>query len=104
LDDLDRELERRGHRFVRYADDCNIYVASERAGQRVMASITDFLERKLKLRVNRSKSAVAPVAERQFLGFSFVFGRNGEVKRKIAAKALRRFVGVVRKKTRRNRK
>jgi len=103
LDDLDRELERRGHQFVRYADDCNIYVASERAGERVMVSITAFLERKLKLRVNRGKSAVAPVQRRQFLSFSFFFDRNGAVKRRIAAKALRRFGGTVRKKTRRNR-
>jgi RNA-directed DNA polymerase len=70
LDDLDRELERRGHRFCRYADDCNIYVRSERAGQRVMASITDFLERKLKLRVNREKSAVARPWKRKFLGYT----------------------------------
>jgi RNA-directed DNA polymerase len=103
LDDLDRELERRGHRFVRYADDCNIYVASERAGERVMASITGFLERKLKLKVNRSKSAVARVQERQFLGFTFSVDRQGKVKRRIATKALRRFGDTVRKKTRRNR-
>src|SRR4051794_27865995 len=68
LDDLDKELERRGHRFCRYADDCNIYVQSQRAGERVMASVTAFLENRLKLRVNRQKSAVAPVGERQFLG------------------------------------
>lgn len=69
LDELDVELGRRGHRFVRYADDCNIYVASERAGQRVMASVTDFLERRLRLRVNVQKSAVARPEERHFLGF-----------------------------------
>jgi RNA-directed DNA polymerase len=103
LDDLDRELERRGHRFVRYADDSNIYVASERAGQRVMVSITDFLERKLKLKVNQKKSAVAPVAQRQFLGFSFDVSSKGGVSRRIATKALRRFGEAVRKKTRRNR-
>ena len=68
LDDLDKELERRGHRFCRYADDCNIYVRSQAAGERVMASVTGFLETRLKLRVNRQKSAVAPVWERQFLG------------------------------------
>ena len=68
LDDLDKELERRGHCFVRYADDCNIYVRSQVAGERVYASITQFLEAKLKLRVNRKKSAVAPVGERTFLG------------------------------------
>jgi RNA-directed DNA polymerase len=68
LDDLDRELERRGHRFCRYADDCNIFVRSQAAGERVMASVTGFLEGRLRLKVNRQKSAVAPVGERQFLG------------------------------------
>ena len=71
LDELDRELERRGHRFVRYADDCNIYVRSERAGQRVMESITRFITQRLKLKVNETKSAVARPRERKFLGFSF---------------------------------
>ena len=75
LDDLDRELERRGLRFVRYADDCNIYVRSRRAGERVMASVTRFLTDRLKLKVNESKSAVARPAERKFLGFSFTSGR-----------------------------
>jgi group II intron reverse transcriptase/maturase len=79
LDDLDRELEQRGHRFVRYADDVMIYVESERAGQRVMASITRFIERRLKLRVNTAKSAVAPASSRTFLGFAFV-RRGGEIK------------------------
>ena len=69
LDELDSELGRRGHRFVRYADDCNIYVRSERAGQRVMASVTDFIERRLRLKVNVQKSAVARPEERHFLGF-----------------------------------
>jgi group II intron reverse transcriptase/maturase len=69
LDELDRELEERGHRFVRYADDCNIYVRSERAGQRVMASITRFIEGRLRLTVNAAKSAVARPEERHFLGF-----------------------------------
>jgi RNA-directed DNA polymerase len=69
LDELDRELDQRGHRFVRYADDCNIYVRSERAGQRVMASVTDFIERRLRLKVNAQKSAVARPEERHFLGF-----------------------------------
>lgn len=68
LDDLDKELEKRGHKFCRYADDCNIYVQSQAAGERVLASVTKFLEQKLKLRVNRDKSAVAPVGERKFLG------------------------------------
>jgi len=70
LDELDRELERRGHRFVRYADDCNIYVRSERAGERVMASVKDFIERRMRLKVNVAKSAVARPEERHFLGFS----------------------------------
>ena len=71
LDVLDKELEKRGHRFVRYADDCNIYVRSQRAGERVMASIEQFLAKRLKLKVNRAKSAVAEPRERKFLGFSF---------------------------------
>jgi len=70
LDELDRELERRGHRFVRYADDCNVYVGSERAGHRVMASIKQFIERRLRLKVNEQKSAVARPEERHFVGFS----------------------------------
>ena len=76
LDELDRELERRGHRFVRYADDCNIYVRSERAGQRVMESLQHFITKKLKLKVNEAKSAVARPWERKFLGFSFTSGRS----------------------------
>jgi RNA-directed DNA polymerase len=99
LDELDRELERRGHRFVRYADDCNIYVGSERAGQRVMESITRFLTIKLRLKVNEAKSAVARPQERKFLGFSFTAGP--EVKRMIAPKALDRFKRRVREITRR---
>jgi RNA-directed DNA polymerase len=69
LDDLDKDLERRGHQFCRYADDCNIYVSSRRSGERVMSSVSKFLEERLKLRVNRAKSAVAPVRERKFLGY-----------------------------------
>jgi RNA-directed DNA polymerase len=99
LDELDRELERRGHRFVRYADDCNIYVRSERAGQRVMESVTRFITEKLKLKVNETKSAVARPQERKFLGFSFSAGP--EVKRVIAPKALDRFKQRVREITRR---
>jgi RNA-directed DNA polymerase len=83
LDMLDKELERCGHRFVRYADDCNIYVRSVRAGERVMASISRFLEKKLKLKVNQGKSAVGRPGERKFLGFSFTKGR--EPKRLIQA-------------------
>ena len=101
LDELDRELERRGHRFVRYADDCNIYVRSERAGQRVMKSLRDFITRKLKLKVNDEKSAVARPRERKFLGFSFTGGK--EPKRRIAPKALERFKERVRELTRRTR-
>ena len=70
LDDLDKELARRGHRFCRYADDCNIYVRSHRAGERVMASMSRFLTQKLRLTVNEAKSAVARPEERKFLGFS----------------------------------
>ena len=99
LDELDRELERRGHRFVRYADDCNIYVRSERAGQRVMESITRFITQRLKLKVNETKSAVARPQERKFLGFSFSAGP--EVKRVIAPKALDRFKQRIREITRR---
>jgi RNA-directed DNA polymerase len=99
LDDLDRELERRGHRFVRYADDSNIYVRSERAGQRVMESLTRFITQKLKLKVNETKSAVARPQERKFLGFSFLAGP--EVKRVIAPKALDRFKHRIREITRR---
>ena len=73
LDDLDKELERRGHRFCRYADDSNIYVRTQKAGERVMASVRRFLEEELQLRVNREKSAVAPVQERQFLGYRILW-------------------------------
>jgi RNA-directed DNA polymerase len=101
LDELDRELERRGHRFVRYADDCNIYVRSERAGQRVMASIERFIAKKLKLKVNAAKSAVAEPRERTFLGFTFT--ANRQPKRRIAPKARARFTQKVRELTRRRR-
>jgi group II intron reverse transcriptase/maturase len=86
LDDLDAELERRGHRFVRYADEPRVYVASERAGQRVMQGITTFIEQRLKLRVNRRKSAVAPATTRPFLGFGF-YRRGGTVKIGVAPKS-----------------
>jgi RNA-directed DNA polymerase len=101
LDELDRELERRGHRFVRYADDCNIYVRSVRAGQRVMESVTRFISQKLKLKVNREKSAVARPQERKFLGFSLT--RNRKPKRRIAPKAKVRFKQRVRELTGRTR-
>jgi RNA-directed DNA polymerase len=99
LDDLDKELERRGHRFCRYADDCNIYVRSQAAGERVMASVSAFLEGKLRLKVNRQKSAVAPVGERQFLGHRL--GREGSLG--IAPKSLARAKDRLRQITRRNR-
>jgi RNA-directed DNA polymerase len=98
LDELDRELERRGHRHVRYADDCNIYVRSERAGQRVMMSITRFITQRLKLKVNEAKSAVARPQERKFLGFSFT--DDPEIRRAIAPKALTRFKDKIREITR----
>ena len=101
LDELDRELERRGHRFVRYADDSNIYVKSERAGQRVMEGVKRFLTRKLRLKVNESKSAVARPKDRKFLGFSFTSGEV--VKRRIAPKAILRFKERIRELTRRTR-
>ena len=101
LDDLDRELERRGHRFVRYADDCNVYVRSERAGRRVMESITRFITRNLKLKVNEAKSAVVQPWECTFLGFSFTSGP--EPKRRIAPQAIERLKERIRKLTRRTR-
>src|ERR1700687_830849 len=99
LDELDRELEHRGHRFVRYADDCNIYIRSERAGQRVMESISRFITQKLKLKVNEAKSAVARPQERKFLGFSFTAGPD--IKHTIAPKSLERFKQRIRETTRR---
>ena len=100
LDEFDRELERRGLRFARYADDSNIYVRSRRAGERVMESITRFITTKLKLKVNEQKSAVARPWERKFLGFSFTVGR--EPKRRIAPKAVVRFKMKVRELTQRS--
>jgi len=99
LDELDRELEQRGHRFVRYADDCNIYVRSQRAGERVMKSVSQFITSKLKLKVNDDKSAVARPGRRKFLSFSFLGSEI--VKRRIAAKAIVRFKQRVRELTRR---
>ena len=101
LDVLDKELEKRGHRFVRYADDCNIYVRSQRAGERVMAGIEKFLAKRLKLKVNKAKSAVAKPSVRKFLGFSFTGGRAP--KRRIAPQAIARFKARVRELTRRTR-
>jgi RNA-directed DNA polymerase len=101
LDEFDRELERRGLRFARYADDCNVYVRSRRAGERVMESLKRFITTKLKLKVNEQKSAVARPWERKFLGFSFT--ANREPKRRIAPKAVIRFKEKVRELTRRTR-
>ena len=101
LDDLDRELERRGHHFCRYADDCNIYVRSRRAGERVMASVCRFLTKKLRLKVNESKSAVAHPDERKFLGFRLTTG--AEPQRLISPQALQRFQARVRELTSRTR-
>src|SRR5277367_6390271 len=100
LDDLDKELTRRGHRFCRYADDCNIYVRSFRAGERVMASVSRFLTVKLRLKVNEAKSAVAQPEERKFLGFSIA---NDGSERRIAPKALDKFKTRIRDMTRRTR-
>jgi hypothetical protein len=88
LDVLDKELEKRGHHFVRYADDCNIYVRSQRAGERVMTSIELFLTKHLKLTVNKAKSAVAAPQVRKFLGFSFTSGTN--TKRRLAPASIGR--------------
>src|SRR5438046_1377799 len=101
LDELDQELERRGHHFVRYADDCNIYVDSERAGQRVMESVTHFITHRLKLKVNQAKSAVARPGQRKFLGFSFTSERKP--RRRIAPKAIVRFKERIREQTCRTR-
>ena len=100
LDDFDKELERRGLRFCRYADDCNIYVRSLRAGGRVKVSVSRFLIRKLKLKINETKSAVARPEERKFLGFSI---SNDGSERRIAPKALAKFQMRVRELTRRTR-
>ena len=99
LDDLDKELERRGHCFCRYGDDCNIYVRTQQAGERVIASVTRFLEERLRLRVNWEKSAVAYVAERQFLGYRLL--RDGRLG--IASRSLERAKRRIREITRRNR-
>jgi RNA-directed DNA polymerase len=98
LDELDKELEKRGHKFVRYADDCNIYVKSERAGLRVMEGVSRFISEQLKLKVNASKSAVDRPSRRKFLGFSFTGGR--QPKRRIAPRAILRFKQRIRELTR----
>lgn len=98
LDDLDRELERRGHRFVRYADDVNIYVRSRRAGERVLASVKGFLEKRLKLRVNLEKSAVDRPWRRVLLGFTFI---SRDLRRRVSDKALKALRCTLKEKTRR---
>ena len=102
LDDLDKELEKRGHKFVRYADDCNIYVKTQRAGERVMESVSAFLEKKLKLKVNLKKSKVDRAYRVKYLGFS-LFKRNGEVLIRIAKRSKERFAEKLRHLTKRTR-
>jgi RNA-directed DNA polymerase len=101
LDSLDKELGKRGHKACRYADDCNIYVRSERAGKRVMASVTQYIEKVLKLKVNQNKSAVDRPSRRKFLGFSF-YVRKGEVRNSIHRKPIARFKAKVKEITSRS--
>ena len=101
LDDLDKELERRGHKFCRYADDCNIYVRSKRAGERVLTSITRFLEKHLKLQVNREKSAVDRPWKRKFLGYSFTWHKQPKLK--VAAASVKRFKAKLKEQFRKGR-
>jgi RNA-directed DNA polymerase len=102
LNDLDRELEERGHKFVRYADDCNIYVKTERAGERVLKSVKQYLEKKLKLKVNPKKSKVERATRAKFLGFSFR-KRKGEVFIRLAKRTKERFAEKIRRLTKRTR-
>jgi len=101
LDDLDKELERRGHAFCRYADDCNIYVRTRRSGKRVMASITQFLEQRLRLRVNRTKSELARPWKSKFLGYSMTSQRRPGLK--VAGASVERLRGALRKRFREGR-
>lgn len=101
LDDLDKELKRRGHKFARYADDCNIYVKSQRAGLRVMESVRRFVEGRLKLRINREKSAVDQPWRRKFLGFSFTWDKEPRIR--LAPKTVQRFKDKIRQLTKRSR-
>lgn len=98
LDELDKELERRGHKFCRYADDCNIYVRSMKAGDRVMKSVSQFLGNRLRLKVNEAKSAVAHVCQRKFLGYSF----KPDTQLKVAPQSLEKFKKKIRELTKRN--
>ncbi|WP_246231658.1 group II intron reverse transcriptase/maturase [Sporosarcina jiandibaonis] len=97
LDELDKELEERGHKFVRYADDCNIYVKTKKAGNRVMGSITSFIEERLKLKANLNKSAVDRPWKRKFLGFSFTFHKEPKVR--IAKESMKRMKNKIREIT-----
>ena len=101
LDEVDKELERRGHAFVRYADDLNVYVRSQRAGERVMASLRKLFG-KLKLRVNETKSKVTRATASKFLGFSFWVAKGGAIRRRVAPQAIQRMKERVRELTRRN--
>ena len=101
LDEWDKELERRGHRFVCYGDDCNIYAKSRCAGERVISNLRDFITHRLKLKVNEAKSAVDVSHKCKFFGFTFTGGRLAN-RRKIAPESLRRFRARVRQLTRRN--
>jgi len=101
LDEWDKELERRGHRFCRYADDCNIYVRSQRAGERVLASVSRWLERELRLKVNGAKSAVGRPAERPFLGYRIIVVATARLS--VAPRSLARAKATIRRITRRNR-
>ena len=103
LDDLDKELEKRGLRFARYADDCNIYVKSELAGQRVMESVTRFLSKKLKLKVNQEKSAVDNPRNRKFLGFTFIQGKKKLYMLSVHKSSIMRFRDKIRKLNRKMR-
>jgi len=98
LHELDKELEKRGHKFCRYVDDCNIYSRSKKAGERIMTSISKFIEKKLKLKVNKEKSAVGSPYERKFLGFSFYKGKDGKTKIRIHPKSIKRLKEKIRKK------
>jgi RNA-directed DNA polymerase len=101
LDELDKELEHRGHRFVRYADDCNVYVQSKTAGERVMTSLERFLAKRLRLRINRDKSGVARPWKRKFLGYSVTWHRKPKLK--VAPESLKRLKGKLRQKLRQGR-
>ena len=102
LDDLDKELEKRGHKYVRYADDCNIYVKTQRAGERVMGSVSAYLEKKLKLKVNPKKSKVEKAKRVKFLGFSF-YENKGEIRIRVSERSLERLRDKIRRMTKRTR-